>query len=104
MRFLAVLIIVLLPWPALAVDEFEAHDAYVKCFAVHAKKLLPNWCQDADQLANFAHQACLKEAAILSHVARIRKPAQAVKNAQLDAKLVMFDMLRKYNANPGCSR
>ncbi len=105
MRFLlATILISLMPATAQAIDEFEAHDRYVQCFAKASQDLMPSWCHNSDQLANFAHQACLQEAVVVQETAKVRKPKQALQNAQLSAQLVMYDLLRSYKANPGCDR
>ncbi|MEQ9639760.1 MAG: hypothetical protein RIM84_07000 [Alphaproteobacteria bacterium] len=104
MRYALAMMIGLLPGAALALDEFEAHDAYLRCFQEATARYLPDLCYDSDQLANFAHNECLAQAATVKTTAKVRSPAGALKNAQLSAKLAMYDMLRKYKANPGCNK
>jgi hypothetical protein len=104
MRSALIPILLLLGAPAQALDEQEAYDNYIACYQDAVDKLLPRWCHDVDMLDRSARDSCLMEASMVSLTARVRKPAKAVQNAQIDGKLAMLARLREYSKAGRCER
>jgi hypothetical protein len=104
MRGALIPILCLLTAPALALDEQEAYDKYIACYATAADRLMPQWCHDLDKLDLYARDACLMEATMVSLTARMRSPQKAVQNAEVDGKLAMLGRLRAYSKAGSCKQ
>ena len=95
--------LLLLASPALALDEIEAREAYVACFVEQSDKLMPDWCDNPDKLAEFAHQSCYSETVAMNRAVGDRAE-QVRSSANLDGKLKMLGRLQKFNAAGNCER